>query len=63
MHDNELDISPDVVQTLVERQFPQWRSLPVRHVGRSPVPAAAATCTITTSGWKRASSAARGCST
>ena len=32
MHDNQLDISPDVVRTLVERQFPQWRSLPVRHV-------------------------------
>ena len=32
MHDNQLDISPDVVQTLVERQFPQWRSLPVRPV-------------------------------
>ena len=32
MHDNQLDISPDVVQTLLDRQFPQWRSLPVRHV-------------------------------
>jgi aminoglycoside phosphotransferase (APT) family kinase protein len=32
MHDNQLDISPDVVRTLVERQFPLWRSLPVRHV-------------------------------
>ena len=31
MHDNQLDISPDVVRTLVDRQFPQWRSLPVRH--------------------------------
>ena len=32
MHDNQLDISPDVARTLVDRQFPQWRSLPVRHV-------------------------------
>src|ERR1700733_14426928 len=31
MHDNQLDISPDVVRTLVDRQFPQGRSLPVRH--------------------------------
>jgi aminoglycoside phosphotransferase (APT) family kinase protein len=32
MHDNQLDISPDVVRALIDRQFPQWRSLPVRHV-------------------------------
>ena len=32
MHDNQLDISPDVVQMLIDQQFPQWRSLPVRHV-------------------------------
>jgi hypothetical protein len=131
MHDNQLDISPEVARTLIDRQFPQWRSLPVRPVaatgtvnaifrvgdryaarfplaardavavrrsleaeadaaaelagrtrfqtpepssspasgrsppsaGRSPAAAAAATCTITTSGWKRASCAARGCST
>src|SRR3984885_11271610 len=31
MHDNQLDISPDVVQMLIDQQFPQWRSLPVRH--------------------------------
>jgi aminoglycoside phosphotransferase (APT) family kinase protein len=32
MHDNQLDISPDVVRALIARQFPQWRSLPVRPV-------------------------------
>lgn len=32
MHDNQLDISPDVVQMLIDQQFPRWRSLPVRHV-------------------------------
>jgi aminoglycoside phosphotransferase (APT) family kinase protein len=32
MHDNQLDISTDVVRALIDRQFPQWRSLPVRHV-------------------------------
>ncbi len=32
MHDNQLDISPGVVRTLIDRQFPQWRSLPVRPV-------------------------------
>ena len=32
MHDNQLDISAEVARTLIDRQFPQWRSLPVRHV-------------------------------
>jgi aminoglycoside phosphotransferase (APT) family kinase protein len=32
MHDNELDISAGVVRTLIDRQFPRWRTLPVRHV-------------------------------
>jgi aminoglycoside phosphotransferase (APT) family kinase protein len=32
MHVNQLDISPDVVRALIGRQFPQWRSLPVRPV-------------------------------
>src|ERR1700735_25260 len=32
MHDNQLDISPDVVRTLVERQFPQRRAVPVTPV-------------------------------
>jgi aminoglycoside phosphotransferase (APT) family kinase protein len=32
MHDNQLDISAAVVQVLIDRQFPQWRSLPVRPV-------------------------------
>jgi aminoglycoside phosphotransferase (APT) family kinase protein len=32
MHDNQLDISPEVARTLIDRQFPQWRSLPVRPV-------------------------------
>jgi aminoglycoside phosphotransferase (APT) family kinase protein len=32
MHDNQLDISTDVARALIGRQFPQWRSLPVRHV-------------------------------
>jgi len=31
-HDNQLDISPDLVRALIDRQFPQWRSLPVRRV-------------------------------
>ncbi len=32
MHDNQLDISAATVRTLVDRQFPRWRSLPVRKV-------------------------------
>src|ERR1700722_19258519 len=32
MHDNQLDVSPDVVRALIDRQFPRWRSLPVRPV-------------------------------
>ena len=32
MHDNQLDISAAVVRALIDRQFPQWRSLPVRPV-------------------------------
>jgi aminoglycoside phosphotransferase (APT) family kinase protein len=32
MHDDQLDISPAVVRALIDRQFPHWRSLPVRPV-------------------------------
>jgi aminoglycoside phosphotransferase (APT) family kinase protein len=32
MHDNEIDISAEVARTLIDRQFPRWRSLSVRHV-------------------------------
>jgi aminoglycoside phosphotransferase (APT) family kinase protein len=32
MHDNQLEISAPVARTLIDRQFPQWRGLPVRHV-------------------------------
>jgi len=32
MHDNQLAISAEVARTLIDRQFPQWRDLPVRHV-------------------------------
>ena len=32
MHDNQLDISTDLVRALIDRQFPQWRLLPVRHI-------------------------------
>jgi aminoglycoside phosphotransferase (APT) family kinase protein len=32
MHDNELTVSPAMVRTLVDDQFPEWRSLPVRAV-------------------------------
>jgi aminoglycoside phosphotransferase (APT) family kinase protein len=32
MHDNQLDVSPDVVRALIDRQFPRWRSLQVRPV-------------------------------
>jgi aminoglycoside phosphotransferase (APT) family kinase protein len=32
MHDNQLDISPERVRALIDQQFPQWRSLAVRHV-------------------------------
>jgi aminoglycoside phosphotransferase (APT) family kinase protein len=35
MHDNQLDISAAVVRALIDRQFPQWRSLPVRAVAGS----------------------------
>ena len=35
MHDNQLDISAAVVRALIDRQFPQWRSLPVRPVAAS----------------------------
>jgi hypothetical protein len=31
-HDNQLAISAQVARTLIDRQFPQWRGLPVRHV-------------------------------
>lgn len=32
MTDDKLEITPDLVRTLVERQFPQWASLPIRPV-------------------------------
>ncbi|HEX4087768.1 MAG TPA: aminoglycoside phosphotransferase family protein [Trebonia sp.] len=32
MHDNQLDLSTATVRTLIDRQFPRWRSLPVRPV-------------------------------
>ncbi|MFH8491305.1 aminoglycoside phosphotransferase family protein [Streptomyces longisporoflavus] len=32
MHANQLTVSPETVRTLVEQQFPEWRSLPVRSV-------------------------------
>ena len=32
MHDNQLDLPTDVARALIGRQFPQWRSLPVRAV-------------------------------
>ena len=35
MHDNQLDISAAVVRALINQQFPQWRSLPVRPVAAS----------------------------
>jgi aminoglycoside phosphotransferase (APT) family kinase protein len=30
MHANQLTVSPETVRTLVDQQFPEWRSLPVR---------------------------------
>src|SRR3984957_14554451 len=35
MHDNQLDISAAVVRALIDLQFPQGRSLPVRAVAGS----------------------------
>jgi aminoglycoside phosphotransferase (APT) family kinase protein len=35
MHDNQLAISAELARTLIDRQFPRWRGLPVR-----PVPGA-----------------------
>ncbi|WP_405561284.1 protein kinase family protein [Streptomyces canus] len=32
MHANQLTVSPETVRTLVDRQFPEWRSLPVRSI-------------------------------
>jgi aminoglycoside phosphotransferase (APT) family kinase protein len=32
MHANQLDIAPAVVRALIDRQFPQWRSLPITPV-------------------------------
>jgi aminoglycoside phosphotransferase (APT) family kinase protein len=32
MHDNQLDVSAATARTLIDRQFPQWRALPVRPV-------------------------------
>jgi aminoglycoside phosphotransferase (APT) family kinase protein len=32
MHDNQLDVSAAMARTLIDRQFPQWRALPVRAV-------------------------------
>jgi len=32
MHDNQLEIAPAVVRALIDRQFPQWRSMPVTPV-------------------------------
>ena len=32
MHADQLTVSPETVRTLVDRQFPEWRSLPVRSI-------------------------------
>ncbi|WP_107068940.1 aminoglycoside phosphotransferase family protein [Streptomyces sp. 150FB] len=32
MHPNQLTVSPETVRTLVDQQFPEWRSLPVRSI-------------------------------
>ncbi|MFE3826117.1 aminoglycoside phosphotransferase family protein [Streptomyces sp. NPDC059092] len=32
MHANQLTVPPETVRTLVDQQFPEWRSLPVRSV-------------------------------
>ena len=32
MHANQLSVSPETVRRLVDEQFPQWRSLPVRAI-------------------------------
>ncbi|MFE3601178.1 aminoglycoside phosphotransferase family protein [Streptomyces sp. NPDC059142] len=32
MHPDQLAVSPEAVRTLVDQQFPEWRSLPVRSV-------------------------------
>ncbi|MFJ8603095.1 aminoglycoside phosphotransferase family protein [Streptomyces shenzhenensis] len=32
MHANQLTVSPETVRTLIEQQFPEWRSLPVRSI-------------------------------
>ncbi|WP_405617562.1 aminoglycoside phosphotransferase family protein [Streptomyces sp. NBC_00076] len=32
MHPNQLTVSPETVRALVDQQFPEWRSLPVRSV-------------------------------
>ncbi|MCT9084808.1 hypothetical protein N4G65_51060, partial [Streptomyces fulvoviolaceus] len=32
MHAHQLTVSPETVCTLVEQQFPEWRSLPVRSI-------------------------------
>ncbi|CAM5719191.1 aminoglycoside phosphotransferase family protein [Streptomyces canus] len=32
MHANQLTVSPETVRKLVEQQFPEWRSLPVRRI-------------------------------
>ncbi|HEY3506324.1 MAG TPA: aminoglycoside phosphotransferase family protein [Actinocatenispora sp.] len=33
MHDDQVDVSDEVVAALVATQFPQWRALPVRRIG------------------------------
>ncbi len=35
MHANEFDIDKALVQRLVEKQFPQWKNLPLRHFSSS----------------------------
>jgi aminoglycoside phosphotransferase (APT) family kinase protein len=32
MHANQMTVSPETVRTLVDQQFPEWRSLPVRSI-------------------------------
>lgn len=33
MHDDQLDVSLETVQDLVDAQFPEWRDLPARRIG------------------------------
>ncbi|NUT20949.1 MAG: aminoglycoside phosphotransferase family protein [Hamadaea sp.] len=35
MHDDQLDITPEIVRSLVGDQFPQWRSWPIRQLTAS----------------------------